>query len=158
MKIWKTITFDDLKTYLFEPQLQALMQYMTTPGEPHHLNTIIEDTLSRVRAEVHGIIKNPLDDDHRTIPPEVRMAAAYLVIEAIQARVPGFSLTPEQKENAKNARELLRRISKGEVPVLPPTNRANALYEDLAFFEKYPPVSYLKNNRLKVRRENLGVL
>lgn len=154
MKLWKTITLECLKTYLFAPQLNALIDYASIPGGPDIIPMIIEDTISRIRAEVHGKVKNALDDDHLTLPPEVRSAAMHLILEAIQSRVPGISLSDEQKENAKQARELLRRISKGEVPVTYPSpfEEDTSAYD--GFFPKHPPVDVLSKRALVFSRNH----
>ncbi len=153
---WKKITIKDLHHYLIGPQLEALIDYASIPGGPDIVPNLIEDTISRVRAEVHGKVKNTLDDHPFTIPPEVRAETIYLILEALQTRVPGLFLTTEQKERAHNAREFLKRISKGEVAISKPMASDNEnTYSDDWFFGKYPPIDLFSKRVSSFCRESL---
>jgi len=55
------------------------------------------------------------------VPPELKWVACYLIIEAMQAAVPGLKLTDDQRNQIAKASEQLTRIADcQEVVSIPP--------------------------------------
>jgi hypothetical protein len=117
---WKRLTLEDIRTCLYPPQLEALLSAEGPVAGDAMVEAIIEDCLSRVRAEIHGSVRNPLDDNPFTIPPEVRSAAIMMVIQALHCRVPAIVLTQDQKDRIRDAYYLIQRIGRGDLPVTVP--------------------------------------
>lgn len=117
---WKTLTMEDLRTCLYPPQLAILFESDEPVVVQNLVEAVIQDCISRVRAEIHGTIRNPLDDDPATVPPEVRGATIILILQALQCRIPGMILTDDQRDRVKDARYLLQRIGRGDLPITMP--------------------------------------
>lgn len=117
---WITLTVDDIYTYLAADQVDALRMEALAVGQDDPLPQIIADVVERVRAEVRAYHGNQVSATEGTIPPELRSAVVALVIEAAQARLPGLELTSDQIRAGSYAKDLMRRVIIGEVPVTEP--------------------------------------
>lgn len=129
MNTWISLSPNDLTHYLCAYQLEALRKSAdadiptnanihTFPHDP--LPPIIADVTGKIRAEIAAFPKNYLSPDSTLLPPSLKSAACFLVIEALQSRVPTLKLTPDQIRNADNARIDLHRIARGELPIPSP--------------------------------------
>ncbi|MDR0679729.1 MAG: hypothetical protein LBF42_01680 [Puniceicoccales bacterium] len=117
MASWIEITVDDLYDYLVAPQIDVLRKRVLAPGQDDPIGDIICDITARVRAEISGNQRNLLSANKLEIPQNLKSAACYLILECAQTRIPALKLTSDQVRLADDAREYLRRISQGEVPV-----------------------------------------
>ncbi|MDR1255769.1 MAG: hypothetical protein LBJ94_02500 [Puniceicoccales bacterium] len=131
MASWIEITVDDLYDYLVSSQVDILRKRILAPGQEDPLGDIIKDVTARVRAEISGNQRNVLSANKLEVPQNLKSAACYLILECAQTRIPALRLTGDQIRLADDAREYLRRIAQGEVPVevpdqaAPPTFNAN---------------------------------
>lgn len=125
MNDWILLTINDLEQYLIATQIKTLHTRVLGPNESDPLDDIISDVTRRIRADISGNPRNLLSQDETLIPAELKPCACYLVVEALQTRLPGLKLSSEQIRNADNARQQLIRISKGEIPVSRPLNPGN---------------------------------
>lgn len=160
MEAWKTLTLEDLRTCLYPPQLAILFESDEPMVVKNLVESVIQDCISRVRAEIHGTIQNLLDDDPYTIPPEVRGATLILILQALQCRIPGMVLTDDQRDRVKDARYLLQRIGRGDLPItMPPLKRP---YWMDSKSEKPSPFIFLgakeKQSDRNLSRKSLGHL
>jgi hypothetical protein len=117
MASWIEITVDDLYDYLVASQIDVLRKRVLAPGQDDPIGDIICDITARVRAEISGNQRNLLSANKLEIPQNLKSAACYLILECVQTRIPAIKLTSDQVRLADDAREYLRRISQGEVPV-----------------------------------------
>jgi hypothetical protein len=117
MASWIEIKVEDLYDYLVAPQIDALRRRMLVPGQGDPLEDIIGDVTARVRAEISGNQRNLLSANRLEIPQNLKSSACYLILECAQTRLPALKLTGDQIRLANDAREYLKRIAQGEVPV-----------------------------------------
>ena len=122
MEDWITLTAEDLPTYLLAAQVRLLRTVEGSKMDP--IPALLQDVIGRIRADISASGKWPLSANASTIPAELRGAACALILEALQGRIPALRLTDDQKRSADQARELLRRIAKGEQPVSRPHKMA----------------------------------
>ncbi len=117
MASWIKITVEDLYDYLVSTQVDILRKRILASGQDDPLSDIICDITSRIRAEISGNTRNILSADKTEIPPDLKSAACYLILECAQSRIPALKLTDDQIRLTNDAREYLKRIAQGEVPV-----------------------------------------
>ncbi|MDE6432076.1 MAG: hypothetical protein K2L13_01640 [Opitutales bacterium] len=120
MASWIKITIEDLYDYLISSQVDILRKRMLADKQGDPLADIITDITARIRAEISGNTRNVLSSDKAEIPPDLKSAACYLIMECAQSRIPALKLTEDQVRLANDAREYLRRIAQGEIPVSAP--------------------------------------
>jgi len=120
MTTWIKLQPDDLNDYLVAAQINVLRTKALASGQGDPLLDIIEDVSTRIRAEIRGNPVNRVSNTVFAIPPELIGVAAALIIESAQGRIPGLKSTADQIRAANNARDYLRRMSRGEVPVSTP--------------------------------------
>jgi hypothetical protein len=121
---WSPLTSDDVLACLLGPQVDILRQRKLNPGQADPLPALIADVTARVRAEIRGNRRNRVELDPCLLPPELKLAAAHLALESLQARLPNLALSVDQIRLAADARTLLVRVAKGEVPVTVPAQPA----------------------------------
>ncbi|MGA2052304.1 MAG: hypothetical protein ABSH19_03225 [Opitutales bacterium] len=117
---WLPLTSADIFACLVAAQIETLRSRALAPGQPDPLPTLLADITARVRAEVRTFRRNRLDCDPTLLPPELKLAASHLALEALQARLPNLALTSDQILLAENARKLLERVANGEIAVSKP--------------------------------------
>lgn len=122
MASWIEIKVEDLYDYLVSSQVEALRKRTLAVGQDDPLIDIIHDITSRIRAEISGNVRNLLSANKNEIPPNLKSAACYLILECAQTRLPILKLTNDQVRLANDAREYLKRIAQGEIPVELPDN------------------------------------
>lgn len=126
MASWIELQVEDLYDYLVSSQVDILRKRMLADVQDDPLIDIIADITARVRAEISGNTRNILSTNKSAIPAELKSAACYLVVECAQSRIPAFKLTDDQIRLVNDAREYLKRIAQGEVPVsLPDSENFN---------------------------------
>jgi hypothetical protein len=124
---WSPLTSADVLACLAAAQADALRQRALSPGQGDPLAAIIADVTARVRAEVRGNRRNRVERDETLLPPELKLAAVYLALEALQARLPNLALSPDQVRLMGEARMLLARVARGEVPITVPAQPESEL-------------------------------
>ena len=117
MPSWITLTADDLNGYLVAAQMNALRTAALAVSQDDPLPATIQDVCDSIRLEISGCRTNILSATAHAIPPELKRHACALIIEAAQGRLPSLKLTDDQKRAADNARALLVRIARCDVPV-----------------------------------------
>jgi hypothetical protein len=120
MSSWSILTSADIYSGLVAAQIDTLRNRALAPGQPDPLPTLIADVTARVRAEVRTCRRNRLEVDPALLPPELKLAASHLVLEALQARLPNLVLTADQVRLAEQARLLLERVANGEIAISKP--------------------------------------
>lgn len=120
MSLWLILTPSDLDDYLAAPQVAALRAAALGSGQTDPFLRVMPDVASRIRAEIQGCPRNRVSATPQSIPPNLKSIACLLILEALQARIPGLSLTPEQKTLIADGRDYLKRIGRGQAPVEAP--------------------------------------
>jgi len=124
---WIALTSADVYAGLVAAQIDTLRNRALAPGQPDPLPTLLADITARVRAEIRTGRRNRLDQDPTLLPPELKLAASHLVLEALQARLPNLVLTADQIRLADDARLLMERVAGGEIAVSKPDHPENQL-------------------------------
>ncbi|MDR3143896.1 MAG: hypothetical protein LBT64_00125 [Puniceicoccales bacterium] len=132
MAKWIRIGISDLYDYMCAAQLNALKSMELAAGQTNPIDEIIGGVVARMRAEISGNGKNLLSADAEKIPQDLKSFACYLVLESAQTRLPSLKLSADQIRLASDAKEYLRRVSLGEIPI----SRAD---------DAIPTVDFLKN-------------
>ena len=111
MPAWITISLTDLNDYLVGAQVTALNSSALAPGQTDRFTRVMTDMVNRIRAKIEGCPRNHISATPLTVPPELKWAACYLIIEVMQAGVPGLKLTDDQRNQIVKAGEQLTRIA-----------------------------------------------
>lgn len=120
MSTWLLLTPADLNDYLVAPQVAALRAAALGDGQTDPFLRVMPDVAHRIRAEIQGCPRNRVSALPNSIPPDLKAIACLLILEALQARIPGLCLTSEQKILIADGRDYLKRISQGRVPIEAP--------------------------------------
>lgn len=111
MAAWLTISITDLNDYLVGAQVTALNSAALAAGQTDRFTKVMTDMVNRIRVKIEGCSRNHISATPLTIPSELKWAACYLIIEAMQAGVPGLKLTEDQRNQIAKANEQLTRIA-----------------------------------------------
>jgi hypothetical protein len=121
MPAWTTITLADLNDYLAGAQVNALNTAALAAGQTDRFTKTMTDMVNRIRTGIESCPRNRISATPLTVPPELKWVACYLIIEALQAAVPGVKLTDDQRNQIARANEQLTRVAGGvEVVSTPP--------------------------------------
>jgi len=107
MLTWTEIHTEDVANYLANDQLQLL--------RTQHLGES-KDPLLAITSDVCNLVKSFVPKKWNTstpnaVPSECKLLAIFLIIEALQSRVPELQLSADQVRNAQNARHALDRLA-----------------------------------------------
>lgn len=119
---WILIVVTDLNDYLVGAQMNALRTAALAAGQADPFTNVMHDITSRIRLKIESCKTNQVSATVYTVPPECKWIACYLIIEAMQTRLPGLKLTEEQKEQIKSAKAELNLIAKCDSVVTLPTD------------------------------------
>jgi len=148
---WSPLTSADVLACLVSTQIQALRGSLA-PGQADPLPVLIADVTARVRAEIRGNLRNRVERNPALLPPELKLTAAHLALESLQARLPNLALTADQVRLANEARQFLARIARGEVPIATPPDEPESHLETSSPFG----VEVVHHRRRNVSGENLS--
>ena len=120
MPAWVAIQLSDLNDYLAGAQVNALNSAALAAGQSDRFTKIMTDMMNRIRVKIESCPRNHISATPLTVPPELKWVACYLIIEAMQAAVPGLNLSDEQRNQIGKANDQLTRIADGrEVVSIP---------------------------------------
>lgn len=111
MSAWITVSADDLNDYLVAAQVNALRTAALGSGQTDPFGRVMPDIVERLRFKIQSCPANQLSGTASTIPPELKWVACYLIIEALQVRIPALRLTEDQKAQVDRAVTQLDRIA-----------------------------------------------
>jgi hypothetical protein len=117
--MWINLTTADLNEYLAAPQVRALQTKALADGQTDPTPNIISEIAEQVR-NVIAAAGYPLESSAGTFPEVLKPSVAALVIELAQTRIPGLSLTTEQRNQVAYARTMLANITAQKVAIEPP--------------------------------------
>ena len=111
MPAWIIIAVADLDDYLVAAQMAALRNAALGGAQTDPFSRVMPDIIGRMRMKIASCEHNQLSATPNSIPPELKWAACYLIIEAMQTRLPGLKITEEQRTQIEDAKRQLDRIA-----------------------------------------------
>jgi hypothetical protein len=108
---WLTITLADLNDYLVGAQVAALNSSALASGQSARFTNIMTDMVNRIRVKIESCPRNHISATPLTVPPELKWATCYLIIEALQSAIPALQLTEDQRNQIAKANTQLDRIA-----------------------------------------------
>lgn len=120
MPAWITIAAADLNDYLVAAQFSALKSAALGVGQTDPFPRVMADIVERVRREIQACPTNKLSATANSIPPELKTQTCYLILEAMQARLPNLRLSDDQRTLISDAKDFLRRVAQCEIPITTP--------------------------------------
>lgn len=115
---WIELSTDDLYTYLAVAQVDALSE--ASAANEQLISNMIYDISCKIRASIQSSNRHCISERVHALPPELKSTACWLVIEYLQARIPGFRMTDDQVRLANDARSTLKQIEHGHLSVSEP--------------------------------------
>lgn len=125
MSAWITVAASDLNTYLVSAQVSAIRTAATAPGQTDRFAEAMPTVINRIRKNIESCVRNKVSATPLTIPAELKWVACYLIIEELQAAIPGLKLTTDQQTKIKDAKDDLLRIAKCDLVVTAPDDPLN---------------------------------
>jgi phage gp36-like protein len=151
MSNWTTITSDDLNDTKVAAMVNALRTSALASGQTDPSPRIIQEVVSRIRAEIKGCYKNKLDEDQAKIPNSLKDLACRMVLRLLKNRLE-LPLTDDEKDDRRSDEKFLERIARCEVPITTPDNPTDSGEV------QPPPVPYiLKRTRRYTATQEDGV-
>lgn len=120
MAAWVTIDTDDLADYSVGEKVTALITQALNVGQTDPSARVIPDVIAIARGYLAAQGRNVLSLTPNSIPPEAKTHVCWIVVEALQARLPGLMLTDEEKRMIDRAWEWLRDVAKGTIAISTP--------------------------------------
>ena len=123
MPAWIALTASDITAALRAPEVDALRTAALADDQDDPLQGDLDAITARVRAKVASRSGNRLDVDPTLLPPELKLDAVWLVIEALKLRLgDAVPLSEDQRERVRAANRNLDAVARGEFRVSTPDN------------------------------------
>ena len=119
MSNWTTISVADLNDTKVAAMVDALRSSALADGQSDPSARIIQEVVSRIRAEIKGCYKNKLDIDTAKIPNSLKDLACRMIIRLLKNRLE-LALTEDERSDKRSDERFLERISRCEVPISTP--------------------------------------
>jgi hypothetical protein len=100
-----------LNDYLVGAQVEALRTAALADGQDDPFLKIMPDVAARIRLKIESCQRNSISATANAIPPELKWLACYLILEAMQLRLPSLRLTDDQRTQISEAKKQLDRIA-----------------------------------------------
>src|SRR5438876_9524159 len=107
---WVVLNSSDLNAFLVAPQLTALRTAALATNQSDPFDDLLPIHAARVRTHIISNPRNRLSATPNSVPPECVWILCWLMIEALQNRVPTLRLTEDQKKEIQNAKSDLEKI------------------------------------------------
>ena len=120
MATWITIEVGDLNQYQAAKLILAARTKALAASQPDPFLEVMPDVINQMRGDIRGCPRNKISATALTVPPGLRGAAVLLTIEAMQARLPGITITEDLRTLIDDAKSRIKRISKCEIPIEQP--------------------------------------
>ena len=120
MPNWISITSTaDLEHYVVAALVAAINEAALGDTQDDRFTRVQADVISEVRMAIASNKTNELDTDTTTIPKSLRPAACWLIANYM-AQGLGISLTEQQLDEVRNAREKLSDVARGNLTIEEP--------------------------------------
>jgi hypothetical protein len=113
MSTWVTIAADDLRDYTVAAKLTALRTAALGSGQSDPFANVMEDVINTIRVQIQSKYPNHVSETALSIPPEMKTHVCWLIIRAMQARLPGLNFTPAEEQMIEAAQEYVDRVARG---------------------------------------------
>jgi hypothetical protein len=110
-----TIAVADLNDYLVAAQMTALRTAALGSGQSDPFTNAMHDRCNYVRNRIAGRVQ--LSATAYAVPPELKTQTCYLVIEAMQTRLPVLRLTEDQRTAVRRAYDDLAIAGTDDFPI-----------------------------------------
>lgn len=108
---WIVLAATDLNDYSAGAKVNALRTAALAAGQTDPFPRVMADVVALVRSQIASCKRNQISATASSIPPAVKSQAAWLVIQAMQGRLPGLKLTDEERGMIKNAEDFLAKVA-----------------------------------------------
>lgn len=121
---WQRIEVEDLNDYLVSVKMDALREVALANGQDDPFEAVMPDVVARIRNKIKSNRTNRVSATTNTVPPELFTCACYLIIEAMNSRLPANSvrLTEDQKEIIRKCERDLTDVVSGSLVISAPTD------------------------------------
>lgn len=123
---WIVLTADDLNDYSVGAKVNALRTAALAAGQADPFTKVMTDIVAVMRAQIGSSGKNQVSLTANSLPPECKIYGCWLVIEAMQARLPGLSLKDEEKAMIDHAHAYMKSVAGGTTLVSEPVDPIDA--------------------------------
>lgn len=106
MPAWISLTADDLKPIVVADQLEALRTEALAAGQADPFTEIAPPVVAKVRTYIASNPSNQVSATEGTIPPELKLDVAYLILAPMLGRL-GIALTEDQRKQVEIAHTTL---------------------------------------------------
>lgn len=117
MATWITITAADLRDYSVASKVTALRTAALGSGQADPFDAVMEDVVSAIRVQIQSKWPNHVSETANSIPPEMKTHVCWLILQALQTRLPGLNFTPPEEAMIKAAREYVDNVATGKYTV-----------------------------------------
>ena len=117
---WITIAAADLNDYQVGAMITALRETALADGQADPFANIMHDRCNYVRNRISKKIQISLTP--YAVPPELKTCACWLIVEAMQTRLPGLALSEDQKSQISRAYKDLDIAATEDLPISVPTD------------------------------------
>lgn len=118
MAAWVVIAAADLNDYLVAAQVSALRTAALASGQADPFTNVMHDRANYVRNRISTRIQ--ISETAYAVPPELKSCTCYLIIEAMQVRIPALKLTEDQRRLVDRAYKDLDLAGTDKLPVSEP--------------------------------------
>lgn len=115
MSAWIVITAADLNDYLVAAQASAVRTAALATGQSDPFANVMHDRCNYIRNRISKSVQ--ISATAYAVPPELKTCACWLVIEALQTRLPPLRLTEDQKNLITRAYKDLDIAATDDLPV-----------------------------------------
>jgi hypothetical protein len=115
---WIVPTKSDLDTYLVGAQAMAVRTAALAPGQSDTFAAVMQDRCNYVRNRISRRIQ--ISATAYAIPPELKTTTLWLIIEALQGRLPTLALSEDQRRMIDRAYRDLEIAGTDDLPVSTP--------------------------------------
>ncbi len=117
---WITVVVGDLSHYLAASAMTALRESALGGGQSDPFTEHMPSVIATVRAYIQGCERNVLSETANSIPRSLKQVTCLMIIEAMQGRLPGVSLTESQQKMLERGVKMLEAIAACDIPVANP--------------------------------------
>ena len=129
MSTWIIITADQLNDYSVAAKVNALRTAALKAGQADPFDAVMPDVVAAVRMQIQSCASNQVSATANSIPPELKSHVCWLIIQAMQARLPGLKLSDEEKDMVKKADRYMEKVASCEYKVSAPEEASDEVVQ-----------------------------
>lgn len=107
---WINLVATDLEDYLVAAQVSAMRTAALGDSQGDPFDKVMPDVVRDMRRKIESCPRNVLSATADSIPPELKKAACYLIIEALEGRLK-LKVTEDQRKQIDKAEKQMERIA-----------------------------------------------